>query len=154
MARRKTRTKKRRRSRSRMGAIGRGGDLGLLLAVAGGTVAGKFATSKITGLSPTIMGAAQAVGGFVLSRMRQPILKGVGIGLFANGVVTLSSSFGLLNGIGAPVQFRDLQPKRNITPLISGRNGAGMNYDDDTMGRNTAYSPELRLISGMFDDFS
>ncbi len=101
------------------------------------------------------MGAAQAVGGFVLSRMKQPIAIGLDIGLFANGDVSLSSSFGMLNGIGAPmVQYRDLQPKRNVTPLISGRkNSTGINYDNDTMGRNVT-APELKLIAGLFDDWS
>lgn len=142
-----------RRRRSRVGAAG--SPIATLLAMSAGNIAGRVAASKITTLSPTIMAAAQAITGFLLTRMASPMIKGLGAGLVVNGVAMATQSFGLISGIGQPHSFRHREMDRNVSPLITGGDPFidardGINYD----GVGDVDHPEVDLISGVFDDYS
>lgn len=152
MARRKKTGRRRTRRGARMGAIG--GDLNLLLGVAAGALVGQLIAANKqlqTTIQPQFMAFAQAGLGLVGAGMKQPILRAVSIGLFANGTIALAKNFGMISGIGQypisnyPPNYRtDPALEQNVAPLIS-----GPNYDNDSMG-----VPELALISGMFDEYS
>jgi len=133
---------------------GPGSVIGTLLAVGAGNLAGRFIANKVTNLSPTIMAAVQGVGGFFLSRMSSPMIKGVGIGIAANGISMAAQSFGLLNGIGmgqTPVRFLNPNIQRNASPLVMGTDlHEGINYD----GMGDIDAPDIDLISGIYDEYS
>jgi len=139
MARRKSRKKTTHRRSRRISGFG--GDLQILLAATAGAVGGKILQSKLAAtMNPKIIAGASAAVGLFLAKNSNPMLKGVGIGLFTAGGTGLAQSFNLISGIGAPpITF-----VRDSTPLI---NGAGMG----------AGYPEMNVVSGingLYDDFS
>lgn len=134
-SKRKTTTRSRRVS-------GVGNELQILLAATAGAVGGKILQSKITSVNPKIVAGISAAAGLFLAKTSNPLLKGVGIGLFTAGGTGLAQSFNLISGIGAPpIAF-----VRDSTPLINGAGNMGAGY------------PEMNVVSGlsggMYDDFS
>ena len=101
MARKRKKCTTRRRKRYGMGAVGTSATT--ILSVVAGAVAGKFIQSKLSSkVNPKILAGGQIVAGIFLPKLvKNEFMKGVGVGMIANGGVTALSEFGVLAGIGA-----------------------------------------------------
>lgn len=91
-----------------------------------GIVAGRVISTKVTQLQPKIMAAVQAVGGGLIAwKMKSPLVKGIGYGLAANGVLVAGKEFNipLLSGIGQSIDYstvsRQVAGYRDV-PKIAG----------------------------------
>lgn len=125
MARKKKKSPSRRR---RIGRAGKGvGEIGTLLGVGAGIIAGRFLASKLTAINPKLMGALQmaaGIGGAMF--VKNPIVKSVAAGVFGAGLTLEAQSFGLITGVGdTPLVFTRALPGAPMggyrsTPNISG----------------------------------
>jgi hypothetical protein len=109
--RKKKRGTSKKGGRRRVSGLGDG--LPLLLSAFGGAIgarmAGNFAMKQFPNLNPKLLAGIQAAGGFVLTRMKNPILQGLGIGAFVQGGIAAGTAFGLITGMGAvgkPIVFQ------------------------------------------------
>ena len=139
--RKKHSTRRRHHRRSHMGAVG--SNVTTILSVVAGAVAGKFLQSKLSSkVNPKILAGGQIVAGMFLPKLvKGEIMKGVGVGMIANGGVTALSEFGVLSGIGADDTTVEYMGGSSDFSTISG---------DDEMGYNG--SDALQTISGVSDD--
>lgn len=142
--------------RRRMSGFSMGGDVGTLIAAAGGAILGRFIQTKFSSVNPKIMAGAQVVGGWFLTKQKSPMMKGAGTGLFVSGAISLGQNFGLLSGIGMgyspTVTFKaDQAQLEGINQDMQVISGGDQVADDMMMG---SVDRELALISGGFDDYS
>lgn len=97
--------------RRRIGAAGPKGQLVThLLAAGAGALIGRFGSDKIMSFLPATMtaqtkgyikAAVLAVGGgFLAWKMRNPIVRGLGTGLFVEGVHSFGQTMGWVSGVG------------------------------------------------------
>lgn len=93
--------------RRRVGAVG-SNDVKTVVGTVAGILAGRLLSTKLGAtLNPKIMAAVQLLGGGVVAiKAKNPLLKGIGYGLAANGALTGAQSFGVISGIaGTPLVF-------------------------------------------------
>lgn len=104
MAKRKKGSKK---SGSRRRVSGVGGDvLKIIGGAVGGALLGRMIATKVTALSPKIMYGIQAAAGvFGAMKIKNPLIKGAGIGLAVNGAIGEAQQFGIISGIGDAPAF-------------------------------------------------
>jgi len=88
--------------RRRMGAVKGGEATKTLLGVAVGALGGRFLAKMLPSTtSPMIVNIGQIGLGAVLAfKSKNPMLKGIGGGLVASGVIAEGVSFNLISGIG------------------------------------------------------
>jgi len=121
---------KRSRKRSKVGALGDATNT--LLGIAGGVALGilidKAGDKFAPNLNPKIKSLVKVAGGVALVVMKgnKSMIKGVGMGLAANGVTTAARDFGIIsgidefmNGIGAGSDTMTIE--MNGTPENAGR---------------------------------
>ena len=137
MARRKKHTKKihhRRKSRSKMGAIGKGGLTSALFTIVGG-VAARFVSNTINGtsLSASYKGyvaaaAPIAVGLFLPKFIKSDMGKALGTGMIAVGGLELVQTTGVLSGIDSFPVISGYKQYMGIAPTTQNPRGvlAGM----------------------------
>ena len=142
MARKRKKHTSRRRKRSGMGAVGTSATT--ILSVVAGAVAGKFIQSKLSSkVNPKILAGGQIVAGIFLPKLvRNEFMKGVGVGMIANGGVTALSEFGVLAGIGADDTTVEYIGGSDMLQTISG---------DDEMGAYDG-SSTIQTIAGTDDE--
>ena len=142
MARRKHKKHHTRRRRSTMGAVG--SNVTTILSVVAGAVAGKFLQSKLSDkVNPKILAGGQIVAGIFLPKLvKNEFMKGVGVGMIANGGVTALSEFGVLSGIGAD---------DTTVEYIGGSEDIATISGDDEMGAYDG-SSSIQTISGVDDE--
>ena len=100
MAKRKS--KKSPSRRRRVGAVKGGENLTLILGGAVGGIATAMLAAKVAPqMDAKIKGAVAAVAGFLVSKSKMPLLKGVGIGMGISGVNTLVTSVMSPGAVGA-----------------------------------------------------
>jgi len=129
--------KSRSRRRSKVGALD--GAMNTLLGVAAGVAVGilvdKLGDKFAPNLSPKVKSLVKVGGGVALVAMKgnKAIVKGIGMGLAANGVTTAAKDFGILagvdefmSGIGAGSDTMTIE--MNGTPPNA---GVFMNGDED-----------------------
>lgn len=149
------RRRKTRRTRTRRRVSGFGGsDLKVVAGVVIGAIGGSFANAQVAKMSkpidPKIVAAVEVLGGgFLATKARSPLVKGIGYGLAATGAIGAGKSFGFISG------FRDLSAingMRRINGLADriGNTGRqimnGANQKPNITGR--AF-PAPRVVSGM-----
>lgn len=138
MAKRKKTAPRRRRRMSGVSAAGLAPTLG---GAALGIIAGRLVASKLlANMDAKISAAIQSGAGIFLAMQRQPLIKGVGVGMFANGVLSLGTSMNLLSGIGNP-QSSFMQTRDNEMPVIG---DMGLNFLGNPQG-----SADMQVISGL-----
>ena len=142
MARRKHKKHHSRRRRSHMGAVV--SNVTTILSVVAGAVAGKFIQSKLSDkVNPKILAGGQIVAGIFLPKLvKNEFMKGVGVGMIANGGVTALSEFGVLSGIGADDTTVEYIGGSDEIATIAG--------DDSEIGYDG--SADIQTIAGMDDE--
>lgn len=115
MARKKHKKAKTKRSSGRR--MRGAGDQEALMLILGGILGGiglAWANQKVTFLQGKIMGLVEfAVGGLMTWKIGHPFAKGLGVGIAIAGGTNAAKGFGLLAGVGAPRNFRQVQPAMN-----------------------------------------
>lgn len=144
MAKRKS--KKTVTRRRRVGAVG-GGMLSTFGGVAAGAIAARIVSSKLLSrLDPKIGSAITLAAGVFLTSQRNPMLRGVGLGMFGAGVISAGQSFNLLSGIPSRSSWLQM-PDSDQMPVISGDSSFKNFLDNKNVGE---FPPEsMRVISGM-----
>lgn len=128
--------------KKKVGAV-KTGAMQQLLSVAAGALASRFLAGKVLSkMDPKLSAGVQVGAGLFLSMQRNPMIKGIGLGMFAGGAVFAGQSFGLLAGVPSKSSYLQKYPADEM-PVISGP-GNGLNY----LG-NPQQSPELSVISGI-----
>jgi hypothetical protein len=88
--------------RRRVSGIGDG--LPLLLSAFGGAlgarILGNVVMKQFPTMNPKVLAGLQAAGGFILTRTKNPMLQGAGIGMFVQGGIAAGTAFGLITGMG------------------------------------------------------
>jgi hypothetical protein len=141
MARKRKKHTTRRRKRSGMGAVGTSATT--ILSVVAGAVAGKFIQSRLSSkVNPKILAGGQIVAGIFLPKLvKNEFMKGVGVGMIANGGVTALGEFGVLAGIGAD----DMSVE-----YIGGSEDIATIAGDDEIGYDG--SDSIQTIAGVDDE--
>jgi hypothetical protein len=141
--RKKTRSVSRRK---RVGAVG-ASSLSTFGGVAAGAIAARLVSSKLLSkLDPKIGAAITVAAGVFLTGQRNPMLRGVGLGMFGAGVISAGQSFNLLSGV--PNRSSWLQmPDTDQMPVISGPSSF-KNFLDDKHGIGFP-SDSMPVINGM-----
>lgn len=138
MARKKVAKKKGSRRR-RIGAVGGGDGVKLIIGAIGGAVVSGIVSSKLPAtMDEKIKGAILAVAGFFVAKQKNPIIKGMGVGVAAAGGLTLAKSFlpaGTVGEIGYMAGF-DRYPNTPQLNTIAGFTGS-------------PNSPQSSVISGV-----
>lgn len=105
-------SKKSKRSGSkkrRVGAVGGGDGVQLILGAIGGAVVSGIVASKLPAtMDAKIKGAILAVAGFFVAKQKSPLIKGMGIGVAASGGLTVAKSLlpaGTIGEIGYMAGF-------------------------------------------------
>lgn len=116
MARRKhkkTKTKRHHTGRRVRGAS----DTDALMAFLGALIGGigtAWGNSKVTFLQGKIGSVLETgLGGIMVWKVAHPFVRGLGFGIGVAGSLNAAKSFGLLAGVGAPRNFRQMQPAVN-----------------------------------------
>jgi hypothetical protein len=97
--------------RRRIGAAGPKGQLlTVLLSAAAGGIVGKFIADKLVTFLPATLsttvqsyikgGLLAAAGGFLTFKFTNPLVKGLGVGLFVEGVHSVGQAAGIVSGMG------------------------------------------------------
>ena len=97
--------------RRRMGAAGPKGQLlTILLAAGAGGLIARYASDKLFSFLPAFLSASTQAyikagvlavgGGFLAYKMKNPLLKGVGVGVFVEGVHSIGQATGIVTGMG------------------------------------------------------
>lgn len=141
---RKRKKSTRRRSRRRGSMLGATGSaVTNILSVVAGAVAGRFIQSKLTTVNPKIVAGGQIVAGVLLPRfVKNEFVKGIGVGMIANGGVETLKAFGVLSGIGEDMSVEYIGGSDDIS-TIAGDDGDDMGYDG---------SSDISTIAGMDDE--
>lgn len=104
MAKRKKRsTPTRRRSRGRINGAGAYKDEVMMAAgaIAGGVVARMVGNTFLKGKDPKLISIVNVAGGaFIANKARDPLFKGLGIGIMTEGGITLLQRTGLIGAAG------------------------------------------------------
>lgn len=149
----KHKAKKRTGRRRRVGAAS--SPVMSLLTVGAGSLLGKFVSGQVAtrfaNVPPIAVAGVQLVGGFLLAKGRSPVMRNLGVGVFANGIGDATKSLGILNGVMGAPSVRMIGGQDNVVPLIGGA-GDDMNFDGVDMGNLDA--PEIAVISGTYDEYS
>lgn len=140
MAKKKKTAKRRSTRRRRIGAIGGGDGLKLILGAAAGAIGGKLIASKLpASIDGKIKSAILIAGGFFLAgKAKNPLIKGVAVGMGATGAVALATdvlpagTLGLISEIGGFSQYPN-NPQLNAI--------AGFNVHPN--------NPQLNVIAGI-----
>lgn len=142
MARKRKKHSTRRRSRRRGSMLGATGSAVTgILSVVAGAVAGRFIQSKLTTVNPKIVAGGQIVAGVLLPRfVKNEFVKGIGVGMIANGGVETLKAFGVLSGIGEDMAVEYIGGSSDISTIAG----------DDEMGYDG--SSDISTIAGMDDE--
>lgn len=140
MAKRRKSSGRKSYRRRRVSGVGRAGMMELA-ELAGGTVLGGMAgrmvaTSLGQGKDPKIVGAMQmAVGYFIASKASGPIMKGLGVGMIANGGMDIAHSMGIIKGPGeGDLYLMDSGVSGDESDFISGDEGEYLSGDEEISG--------------------
>ncbi len=136
MAKRK-KSRKVTRRRARVSGISTG--LLPILAVAGGSVAATLIAQKAipSTVNPKLVGAGLLAGGLLLSKMNNPLAKGLAFGLAAVGGLQLARSFNVVSGLPPLISGTDSIPFRMLAP----------SHEMSVVG-NPQGSPQMNLLNG------
>jgi len=115
MARKKN--KKKSKSSGRRGRVRGAADQDAMMMILGGIIGGiglTVANQKVAFLQGKIIGLVETgLGSLMTWKIASPFAKGLGIGIAIAGSTNAAKGFGLLAGVGAPRNFRQMQPALN-----------------------------------------
>ena len=140
MAKRKRTVARRRR---RVGAVN-SSVVPTLGGAAAGLILGRIVANKfLASMDSKISAAVQIGAGIFLFMQKQPLVKGVGVGLFTNGVAAGAQSLNLIAGVSSGVKssYLDGYPQDEMQ-TISG--DMRLNYLGNPQG-----SPDMNVIGGI-----
>lgn len=133
------RTKKRTYRRRRIGAVA-GGAVPMYAGIAVGAIGARLLAAKLlVKMDPKINAAIQLAAGAFLSMQKQPIIKGVGLGMFGAGVVAGGQSLNLIAGVDRS-SYQQPYPTGELANIA----GDHLNYLGNPQG-----SPDMAVISGL-----
>lgn len=101
---------------------------GVLAGAAGSKVLVENLATRYPDIKPNIVSGAQVVIGWFLSKQRNPLIAGAGLGMLANGGIGALQSFGIVSGVGNVgasnlVTFRRTPELNGMENVLSGNNG-------------------------------
>ena len=108
MAKKKKKVGTHHRRRKKMGAIKQDGSLEALAGGVIGFIGAYVAEAQIQSLSAPALATIQVLGGGAIAYFpKNWFVKGIGIGIAANGAQTAAENFGLISGIGSILTMND-----------------------------------------------
>ena len=148
MARKKSTSKKGTSKRRRIGAVGGGDGVKMILGAIGGAVVSGIVSSKLPAtMDEKIKGAILAVAGFFVAKQKSPLIKGMGIGVAASGGLTVAKSLlpaGTIGEIGYMAGFDQYANSPQLNTIA----GAGFNKFPNSPQNNVISGVDARIAAG------
>lgn len=146
MARKRSSKKRGTSKRRRIGAVGGGDGVKLILGAIGGAVVSGLVSSKLPAtMDDKIKGAILAVAGFFVAKQKSAIIKGMGVGIAASGGLTLAKSLlpaGAIGEIGYMAGFDQYANSPQLNTI------AGFNQFPNSPQNNVISGVDARVAAG------